>query len=119
MAGVRGPGYAALLTAFSTKLQYLTLIKCFRSSFHFPPNCDWSKLIELALYSPTKNTVHNFGFNRVIYGMDMIGGESRMNNDDNNNLVERVLVDHSSLGFLNVRARGNRSLIRTMERIPR
>ena len=98
---VYGLPYAVLLAAFGYKLLSLTLDQCFRSSLQFPPNSDWSKLQRLSVTVPTKNSldaVLNTATNiKSISFIPKMGRNVRLSDDEIENALENVIIDHSSL----------------------
>ena len=114
MAYVTGSGYAALMAAFSPKLRALMLKNCFRSSFQFPSNSDWSKLEQLSICGPTQNTINeivNRAMNvRLLYFFPNVSERqktARISNVQIENVVERMFADHPSLKDVCLETRGH------------
>ena len=114
MANVTGSGYGALLTAFGPKLRGLVLRNCFRPSFQFPLNSDWSKLKKLSIWGPTQNTINEvlnkaMNVKMLYFGPNLSERKrgARISNDVLESAVEKVFVDHPTLRNLYISTEGH------------
>ena len=117
MAYVSGSGYAALLAAFSPKLQSLTLSNCFRGSLQFPSNSDWSKLKKLCISGPTENTIKEVLYRAMNVRFLRFGPNvsnqrwARISNDQIDKVIKKVIAGHSSLRRFVVKTSGRLNVI--------
>ena len=112
---VKGLGYSALLTAFSCKVQSLSLDSC-KPPFQIPKNSDWLKLGTLRLYAPTKHMMDQIlykakNLKRILFVPNHQNVDKilwcQMRNDEIEIAVENVIVNHPSLEFFYVSTRGH------------
>ena len=108
MGGVYGLPCAVLLAAFSSKVKDLRLGSCFRPSLQFPLHYDWSKLQTLRFYNSTKRNIDAIlktaqNVTTIDFRVEMGRNKDRLS-DEIENVVERFIVDHSSLETFTVSA---------------